>query len=220
MGIVVRFDHAHADSVGHKSGRRSLRETPVSRSIGNTNSAGTPRLERVSQYQTWDWVVPMRSARRFWPPTTTQARRRASLDMGPQYPNLGELQPKNMCATAHLSLGTVPAMEPAPKIFARRVRQRRKELGWSEQRLADEMDVTDSTIQYYEGGNLKNPKKVARQAAEALGVDEDWLLGRTDGRPPAPPELTPGQISDIYAGLSATERQEWSRRALAARKNE
>ena len=107
-----------------------------------------------------------------------------------------------------------------PKAFARLMKQRRKQLKWSEQRLAREMGVTDSTIQYYESGKLKNPKKVARQVAEALMVTEDWLLGRIDGRPPAPPELTPGQFSDIYAGLSAAERQEWTRRALAARKNE
>ena len=62
MGIVLRF-HAGTSS-GHKSGRKAVRETPVSRSIGKTNSAGTPRLDLFSQYQTCDCVVPIRSAKR------------------------------------------------------------------------------------------------------------------------------------------------------------
>src|SRR5258705_13988612 len=98
MGMVLNFPrhHARASSRGYKSGRSSDRETPVSRSIDNTNSAGTPRLDFMSQYQTCDWVVPMRSAKGFCPPAKSHARLSASVDMAAHYPNLGQLQPKNL----------------------------------------------------------------------------------------------------------------------------
>src|ERR1700676_1155685 len=103
-------------TTGHKSGRNSLLETPVSLSIGNTNSAGTPRLDRVSQYQTCDWVVPMRSAKGFCPPAKSQARLSASVDIPKDYPFLGELQPKNLCKTANLDFGRLEPMKEADPI--------------------------------------------------------------------------------------------------------
>src|ERR1700676_4002735 len=110
-------------TTGHKSGRNSLLETPVSLSIGSTNSAGTPRLDRVSQYQTCDCVVPMRSAKGFWPPAKSHARLSASsLDMAASYPNLGKLQPKNLSGTANLNFGRLePMKEVDPIKFGKRV---------------------------------------------------------------------------------------------------
>lgn len=110
--VVDIQEHARATS-GHKSGRRSPRETPVSRSMGSTNSAGTPRLDFMSQYQTWDCVVPMRSAKDFCPPANLQARLSASVDIHAQYPVLVRLQPKNMCGTNNRIFGTSSIMKQA-----------------------------------------------------------------------------------------------------------
>jgi len=106
MGVIIRFPRHTLASMGHKSGRNSVREIPVSRSMGSTNSAGTPRFDRVSQYQTCDCVVPMRSAKGFCPPAKSHARLSASVDMGAYYPNLCELQPKNLCATTNRNFGS------------------------------------------------------------------------------------------------------------------
>jgi transcriptional regulator with XRE-family HTH domain len=110
-------------------------------------------------------------------------------------------------------------MEIDMKGFAKRVRSRRKELGWTEQHLADRAGVDDSSIQYYESGNLKAPEKVSRKLAAALEVTEDWLLFDKGGPPSPPPELTPGQIADYYASLPKSERQRLSQEIMGLRKS-
>src|SRR5882672_1425249 len=109
MENVINLDHVRATS-GHKSGRNSPREMPVSRSIDNTNSAGTPRFDFSSQYQTCDCVVPIRSAKRFWPPASSHARLSA-FDMNSTYPNLGQMQLKNLCRTTDRNLGILGGMK-------------------------------------------------------------------------------------------------------------
>jgi len=204
MGIIHFPAHVRASSLsGYKSGRRSLRETPVSRSIGNTNSAGTPRFERESQYQTWDCVVPIRSAKGFCPPASLQARCSADFDdMQTEYPNLGQLQPKNLCKQTYAKLGTLGRMRGIdPTAFGRRVRDRREELGWSQGRLAAESGQSQSNVGWIELGNAKDPEKQALKLARALHLHVDWLLHGTGPRETARPLPSPKEFAALYAEL-------------------
>lgn len=212
MGDVILFlrDHARTPSKGYKSGLSSNRETPVSRSIGKTNSAGTPRLERVSQYQTWDCVVPMRSARGFCPPAASQARFSASVvDMGASYPNLGGTQPKNLWGTAYREFGNVSNMdrqEIDPKEFGRRVRERRKELGMSQVELAEKSDQSQSNIGWIEQGNAKKPKQQALDLVEPLRTSVDWLLYGTGEKETGLRLLSDSEVLEIYRSLALEQR--------------
>lgn len=209
MGIVVRFRlrHARASSKGYKSGRSTCRETPVSRSIGNTNSAGTPFLDKVSQYQTCDCVVPMRFAKGVCPPASSQARLSASVDasvavIGAQYPNLGKTQPKNLWKNTNLKFGSLQPMKVDAKAFGRRVRERRNELGWSQTRLEEESGIAQQTLVWIEKGGPKNPKRRAVELAEALRLHLNWLLYETGPREIGPTLLSKDELGAVYDDLS------------------
>lgn len=208
-GNVVRIDHARtsADSNGYKSGRSSWRETPVSRSMGKTNSPGTPFLEEVSQYQTCDCVVPMRFAKGVWPPAKSQALLSASVDasvtvMGAPYPKLGKTQPKNLWKNTYREFGSSLPMKADSKAVGRRVRERREELGWGQTRLAQEAGFSQSNIDWIESGKPKDPRKQALKLAEALRLHVDWLLYETGPREKGPTLPSTDEFSAIYEALS------------------
>lgn len=218
MGIVVRFPRAHARaSSGYKSGRSSLREIPVSRSIGNTNSAGTPRFERDSQYQTWDCVVPMRSAKGFCPPAFLQARCNADFDdMQLEYPNLGQLQPKNLCKQTYAKIGTLEGMRGSsidPNKFGERVRDRREELGWPQTKLAKQSGQSQSNIGWIEQGKAKDPEKQALKLARALYLHVDWLLYGIGPRENGRPLPSPKEFAAVYAEMTDAGKAEMMRLA-------
>lgn len=212
MGMVICFPQTHTRasliSAGHKSGRSSDRDTPVSRSIGKTNSAGTPRLERSSQYQTCDCVVPMRSAKGFCPPAKSQARLSASVDMGiSDYPFLGELQPKNLCKTANLDFGTLEPMKEAdPIAFGNRVKERREALGISQARLGDLCGYSQTNIGWVEQGKGKRPHIQAEALGQALRTPTEYLLWGTGPKEIGPPIMTDEEIRDGYNRLSPEDR--------------
>lgn len=179
MGNVVRLqDHACAasGSAGHKSGRSSDFVTPVASSIRGANSAGTPRLERVSQYQTCDCVVPMRSAKGFCPPARWQARFSASVDMPTVYPDLGKDQPRNLSATENLDFGNIRPMPKGDKEgLAQRVRARREKLGLSQPALAKATGMSQQGIDNIEHAKVGRPRQLI-ELAEALETTQEWLL--------------------------------------------
>lgn len=182
MGVVIRLrDHRHAragSSADHKSGRSSDRGTPVSRSIGSTNSAGTPFLERASQYQTCDCVVPIRSASGFCPPATLHARFNASdaSDMSTSYPNLGEAQPKNLSDTNNLKFGTNSPMKRIDKkAFGGRVKLRREKVGLTQKALGVALGVPQQTVGNWESGKVGQPGCI-NELAETLATTRSWLL--------------------------------------------
>ena len=209
MGIVLPYPHRTISSEGQRSGRSSVRDMPVASSIGKTNSAGTPRLERTSQYQTCDCVVPIRSANGFWPPATTHARNSASFDMGPEYPKLGTCQPKNLSGTANRKIGISSPMEPAdPKAFGARVRQRRKEFRWDQERLAKESGYSQTNIYWIEKGGPLRPHIQAPLLAGPLRTTAEWLLygrGQKHVGPPLP--LTSKELTENYDEFSLEEQQ-------------
>jgi transcriptional regulator with XRE-family HTH domain len=176
MGIVVRLtDHARA-SVGHRSGRSSDFGTPVASSIKGANSAGTPLFDRVSQYQTCDCEVPIRSARGFCPPATSHARLSASVDMTPMYPDLGKNQPRNLSGTLNRSFGSVSAMTKAVNAsLGRRVAQRRIALAMSQAALARASGISQQNINSIEKGLVKRPGRIF-ELAQNLDTTPEWLL--------------------------------------------
>lgn len=221
-GNVICLIHARASS-GHKSGRSLVREIPVSLSIDKTNSAGTPRLDRVSQYQTCDCVVPMRSAKGFCPPANSQARFSASVDMGAQYPNLGQLQPKNLCRTANLNFGRLEPMKEADPIkFGTRVRERRKARGFSQARLGKLSGYSQTNIGWIEAGTMKRPHISAAALSEALRSPVEYLLWGTGPKEIGPPIMNDEELRENYNVLSPEDRAaitaEISERVEAAKK--
>lgn len=212
MGNVLCFVHATASTGGYKSGRSSDLEMPVAASTGSTNSAGMPRLERFSQYQTWDCVVPMRSASGFWPPARAQARRRASVDMRERYSVLGKGQPRNLWKTAYLDFGSHLCMGEVDKqAFGRRVRERREELEWSQPELSRRSGISQQHISHIERGFLKEPERRAGRLAKALETTEEWLLRGDGPKGTLPPLMSPGEIVDDYGGMTEEERRRVSR---------
>lgn len=207
--------HARASaSTGQRSGRSSERETPVSLSIDKTNSAGTPRLDRVSQYQTCDCVVPIRSAKGFCPPTASQARFSASVDdMGARYPDLGRNQPKNLWGPDNQNFGTISPMdrqEIDPIEFGRRVRARRKDLGLSQEDLAEKSGQSQSNIGWIEQGKAKRPAKQALPLVEPLRTSAEWLLYGIGEKETGLRLMSDAEIVEIYRELALNQRAEVS----------
>lgn len=65
--------------------------------------------------------------------------------------------------------------------IGKRAKQRRKELQFSLQYVAERMDVTASTIQRYESGAIDNTKKlIVEGLADVLHVSPAWLRGETE----------------------------------------
>lgn len=58
-----------------------------------------------------------------------------------------------------------------------RVRERRKELGWTQDKLAQEAGVTRQTVNQVENIDGRQPTTVVcLRLARVLGVDVDWLF--------------------------------------------
>ncbi len=193
--VVWLKNHARASSdEGQRSGRKSERETPVSFSIDKTNSAGTPRFDFSSQYQTCDCVVPMRSAKGFCPPAFSQARLSASFDMGAPYPLLGINQPRNLSGTGNRIFGTNQPMAQIDKIaFGRRVAARRTEIGLSQKALAKAVGMKQQGVGNIERGIVGRPRFLI-ELAEALQTSPEWLLHKRG------PEVvrTPNALEEVW----------------------
>jgi len=122
--------------------------------------------------------------------------------MRTEYPNLGQLQPKNLCKQTYAKLGTLGVMKGIdPTAFGRRVRERRKELGWSQDKLATESGQSQSNVGWIELGSAKDPEKQALKLARALYLHVDWLLHGVGPRETAQPLPSPKEFAAIYAAL-------------------
>lgn len=81
------------------------------------------------------------------------------------------------------------------KQIGERIKSRRKELDFTLQDIADRVRVARSTIQRYEAGTISQMKMpVLYSIAQALEVNPDWLVGKSDvkemgGSIPAPSSL-------------------------------
>lgn len=82
--------------------------------------------------------------------------------------------------------------------FADRLKLLRKEKDWSQQRLADELNISKSSINMYERGEREPSFETMESIADLFNIDMDYLYGRTDIRlsdpilPPASNPIPPG----------------------------
>ena len=96
-----------------------------------------------------------------------------------------------------------------------KIRQRREELGLSQQELARLLGMTQARISEIESGarphvNLPNLRNLAR----TLGVSADYLIGTwEEGETPAPP---PGAPPAVEGAAPAHRRSRGRRRPAAA----
>lgn len=89
------------------------------------------------------------------------------------------------------------------KIIGQRIRQRRKELGLTQQDLAEKMGVNKSSIMRYEKGQIDNTKKLVLQGfSGVLHVTPEWLRSETDELPTAVTDHLDTQIADRLAAVS------------------
>ena len=70
-------------------------------------------------------------------------------------------------------------------IFADKVVQLRKKSGWSQEELAEKLNVTRQSVSKWEGAQSIPDLEKILQLAQIFGVSTDYLLGRTDD--PTPP---------------------------------
>ena len=94
--------------------------------------------------------------------------------------------------------------------LGRRIRQRRQELGKTQGDIAAQIGVAVSTIQRYEAGSIDRPKlPVIEAIANAISVNPDWLVGKSDDSEPKttyalPPNITPLPSMKEWPILGAT----------------
>ena len=207
MSNVVLFPHIPTSSEGQRSGRNSLRGTPVAASIDRTNSAGTPFFDRVSQYQTCDCEVPIRSAKGFCPPTISHARFKAAVDIDSPYLILGEYQQKNLSGTRYRSFGSSSPMRKKvdKAALGARVASRRTKLEWSQAELAGRIGMSQQGVDNIEKGSSARPR-LLKEMAEQLETTEDWLLWAI-GPEVVRTEPTPEEIAARLQRLTPDQRR-------------
>lgn len=93
-----------------------------------------------------------------------------------------------------------------PKAFGRRVKELRKEFGWSQEKLGEASGFSQSNIGWIEQGKGKDPKKQAIALADALGSTPQWLLHGTGDRQTGIRPLTKEQLNAIYDDLPEAVR--------------
>ena len=75
--------------------------------------------------------------------------------------------------------------------FAERLKSLRREKGWSQQRLADELDLSKSSVNMYERGEREPGFETMEAIADLFNVDMNYLYGRTDIKISDPIVLSP-----------------------------
>ncbi|MCL6592376.1 MAG: helix-turn-helix domain-containing protein [Alicyclobacillus sp.] len=73
--------------------------------------------------------------------------------------------------------------EPAGRsVLPVRLREERARLGWTQQQMAEKLQISRSTLSKYETGENEPSADLLCQLAETFGVTTDYLLGRSDER--------------------------------------
>lgn len=91
--------------------------------------------------------------------------------------------------------------------FSERLKSLRQEKGWSQQRLADELKLSKSSVNMYERGEREPGFETMETIADLFNVDMNYLYGHTDikiadpivrsKRPTIPPGFEPMPAMDV-----------------------
>lgn len=94
--------------------------------------------------------------------------------------------------------------------FGLRVRQRRKDLGMSQERLAKLSGQSQSNIGYIEQGNAGKPHRLAPELAPHLQTSVDWLLWEQGPKQVGPYYLPTDVLVQKYDALPPDRKAEIS----------
>ena len=92
--------------------------------------------------------------------------------------------------------------------FAERLKSLRREKGWSQQRLADELDLSKSSVNMYERGEREPGFETMEAIADLFNVDMNYLYGRTDIKIADPIVLAPKKPT-IPPGFQPMPEMDW-----------
>lgn len=137
-------------------------------------SAGTPRFDRPSQYESVDCLTPIFSARACWLPATETAR-----DNGVSFVLMSRTITISRSLASDISLGHVVSgigSVPAMGMLAGRLKEAREAAGLSQADLAERVGMKQTGIASIEAGEVARPRKM-REISRAVGRSEEWLLG-------------------------------------------
>jgi len=96
------------------------------------------------------------------------------------------------------------SIHPVDRHVGERIRARRKEIGISQQALAEKLGLTFQQVQKYERGMNRVSASKLYETAQVLSVSIEWFFLGLDT-----PELMPAQrlIPDPMAGLDRDQRK-------------
>lgn len=85
--------------------------------------------------------------------------------------------------------------------FPERLKFLRSEKGWSQQRLADELKLSKSSVNMYERGEREPGFETMEAIADTFNVDMDYLYGRTDVKIAEPIQLNTDAVPPGFEPL-------------------
>ena len=85
--------------------------------------------------------------------------------------------------------------------FPERLKFLRSEKGWSQQRLADELKLSKSSVNMYERGEREPGFETMEAIADTFNVDMDYLYGRTDVKIAEPIQFNAGTVPPGFEPL-------------------
>jgi len=95
--------------------------------------------------------------------------------------------------------------------LAVRLRRRRKQVGWTQEQLAQRVGTSQAVIQKIENGKSLRPRKIDR-IAEALGVSPAWLMFGDNGVAALDAEAI--EVAKAWSRLSEPDRSAHKRAIL------
>lgn len=88
------------------------------------------------------------------------------------------------------------------KAFGLRLKERREELGLSQQQLGEKTGYSQSNIGWLESGAAKRPQRAASDLAGALQTTREWLLWKEGPKQTGPSYLSTPILVEKYEALS------------------
>ena len=85
--------------------------------------------------------------------------------------------------------------------FSERLKSLHSEKGWSQQRLADELNLSKSSVNMYERGEREPGFETMEAIADTFNVDMDYLYGRTDVKIAEPIQFNVGTVPPGFEPL-------------------